>query len=262
MDPRGDSASRGWLRVLGLGPGAKDQLTPEARHALEAAEHVLGYHTYLARLPELAGKTLHGSDNGDELARARHGLELAALGCRVALVSGGDPGVFGMAAAVFEAIERGPRAYRALDIAILPGVTAMLAAAARLGAPLGGDFCAINLSDNLKPWSLIERRLVAAAQADFVIALYNPASRARPRQLYAAFELLRRHRAGRSWVALARAVGTPDERLSVCSLAEADPAAADMRTVIIVGAESTRLLPREDGAPWLYTPRSIDVPDR
>jgi precorrin-3B C17-methyltransferase len=262
MDPRGARIDVGWLRVLGLGPGAKEQLTPEARHALEAAEHVLGYHSYLARLPELAGKTLHGSDNGDEIARARQGLELAARGCRVALVSGGDPGVFGMAAAVFEALERGPSEYRALDIAVLPGVTAMLAAAARLGAPLGNDFCAINLSDNLKPWSLIERRLVAAAQADFVIALYNPASRARPRQVHAAFELLRRHRASGSWVALAHAVGTPDERLAVCSLAEVDPAAADMRTLIIVGAESTRLVPREGGAPWLYTPRSIDAPNR
>jgi precorrin-3B C17-methyltransferase len=262
MDPCGDSSAKGWLRVLGLGPGASAQLTPEARRALDAAEHVLGYHTYLARLPELGGKTLHGSDNGDELARARHGLELAASGCRVAIVSGGDPGVFGMAAAVFEALEQGPSAHRALDVEVLPGVTAMLAAAARLGAPLGNDFCAINLSDNLKPWSVIERRLEAAARADFVIALYNPASRARPQQVHAAFEVLRRHRPNRSWVALARAVGTPEERLAVCSLAEVDPAAADMRTLIIIGAESTRLVLREGAAPWLYTPRSIDPLDR
>jgi precorrin-3B C17-methyltransferase len=251
-------AEPGWLRVLGLGPGTSDWLTAEARATLDAAEHVLGYHTYLARLPELADQRLHGSDNGDELARARHGLELAAAGSRVAIVSGGDPGVFGMAAAVFEALEHGPAAYRALDVAVLPGVTAMLAASARLGAPLGNDFCAINLSNNLKPWSVIERRLEAAARADFVIALYNPASRARPRQLQTAFALLRQHRAGTTLVALAKAVGRPDEELRVTTLADFDPTEADMRTLIIVGAESTRLVARAAGPGWLYTPRFID----
>jgi precorrin-3B C17-methyltransferase len=254
------SAEPGWLRVLGLGPGPSGWLTPEARVALEAADHVIGYHTYLARLPELAGKVLHGSDNGDELARARLALELTAGGSRVAIVSGGDPGVFGMAAAVFEALERGPIAHRALDVTVLPGVTAMLAAAARLGAPLGNDFCAINLSDNLKPWSVVERRLEAAACADFVIALYNPASRARPRQVHAAFELLSRHRPESTLVALAKAVGRPDEELLIGTLGEVDPAQADMRTLIIVGGESTRLVARAGGRPWLYTPRRIDSP--
>jgi precorrin-3B C17-methyltransferase len=164
-----------------------------------------------------------------------------------------------MAAAVFEVLERGPIAHRALDVAVLPGVTAMLAAAARLGAPLGNDFCAINLSDNLKPWSVIERRLEAAARADFVIALYNPASRARPQQVHAAFELLRRHRPENTLVALAKAVGRPDEELSIATLAEIDPARADMRTLIIVGSESTRLVARDGRTPWLYTPRRIDA---
>jgi len=254
---------QGSVRVLGLGPGRAEQLTDEARAALERADHVLGYHTYLARLPALQGKllegkTLHGSDNGDELVRARHALELAAEGAHVALVSGGDPGVFGMAAAVFEALDGAPDAQRALDVAVLPGVTAMLAAAARLGAPLGNDFCAINLSDNLKPWALIERRLELAAQAGFVIALYNPASRARPAQIHSAFERLRAHRAASAPVAFAKAVGRPDEELVVTTLGEADPSHADMRTLVVVGSEATRRIERPSGPAWLYTPRSID----
>ena len=255
-DARSDR-SGGSLRVLGLGPGGPDQLTDEARAALARAEHVLGYHTYLARLPALEGKVLHGSDNGDELSRARHALELAAQGAHVAVVSGGDPGVFGMAAAVFEALDDAPEAQRALDVAVLPGVTAMLAAAARLGAPLGNDFCAINLSDNLKPWSVIERRLELAAQAGFVIALYNPASRARPSQVHAAFERLRAHRAASAPVAFATAVGRADEELLLTTLGEADPAQADMRTLVVIGSEATRRIERPSGRAWLYTPRRI-----
>jgi precorrin-3B C17-methyltransferase / cobalt-factor III methyltransferase len=248
----------GWLRVLGLGPGPARWLTEEAAHVLAGAEHVVGYHTYVARVPSRAGLTVHGSDNGDELARARHALELAASGARVVVVSGGDAGVFGMAAAVFEAIEQGPPGWRALDVNVLPGVTAMLAAAARLGAPLGNDFCAINLSDNLKPWSLIERRLTAAAHGDFVIALYNPASNARREQLEAALSLLRAERAGETLVVFARAIGRADEALWITTLREADAARADMQTLIIVGASSTRCIERAGEQPWIYTPRRVD----
>lgn len=245
----------GSLRVVGLGPGPDGWLTPEAREALAVAEHVIGYRTYVARVRDLQGKVVHASDNGDELARARLGLELALGGARVAIVSGGDPGVFGMAAAVFEAIEHGAEAFRALDVAVVPGVTAMLAAAARLGAPLGSDFCALNLSDNLKPWHVIERRLSLAAQADFVIALYNPASRARPLQVHEAFAILRRHRSPRAVVAFARAVGSAEEQLSLSDLGSADPALADMRTLVLIGAESTRVVSRPVRSPWVYTPR-------
>jgi precorrin-3B C17-methyltransferase len=248
----------GSLRVLGLGPGPSHYLTEETRLALGRAEHIVGYHTYLARLPPLAGKVLHGSDNGDELARAREALELARAGSHVAIVSGGDPGVFGMAAAVFEAIDTGPAAYRSLDVVVLPGVTAMLAAAARLGAPLGNDFCAINLSNNLKPWSVIEQRLVLAARADFVIALYNPASRARPEQIHAAFALLREHRTEHAPVAFASAVGRPDEDLWLTTLGHADPSRADMRTLVVIGTAATRSIERASGSAWLYTPRHID----
>jgi precorrin-3B C17-methyltransferase len=248
----------GWLRVVGVGPGPAHWRTPEVSEALAQASDLVGYQTYLARVPDSAARR-HASDNGDELARARLALELAAGGARVVVVSGGDAGVFGMAAALFEAIELGAPALRALDIAVLPGVTAMLAAAARLGAPLGNDFCAINLSDNLKPWSIIEKRLSLAAQADFAIALYNPASRARPEQVHLAFNLLRALRSDETVVMLARALGHAEESLYVTTLGEVDPAAADMRTLVLIGASGTRRLERPDGTSWVYTPRRIDA---
>ena len=248
----------GWLRVVGIGPAGTEWLTPEAAEALTQAEHVLGYHTYLARLEGLTQATLHGSDNGDELARARHALELTEQGARVALISGGDAGVFGMAAATFEAIDLGLPSFRTLDVRVLPGVTAMLAAAARLGAPLGNDFCAINLSDNLKPWSTVERRLMLAAQAGFVIALYNPASRARSEQVERAFAILRQHRMQSAVVVFARAIGRPGERLLVTTLENADPSDADMQTLLLIGNDTTRIITRPNATPWVYTPRRLD----
>jgi precorrin-3B C17-methyltransferase len=171
----------GSLAVVGLGPGDQALVTPEVTAALAAATDVVGYIPYVARVTPRQGLTLHATDNRAELERARQALELAAAGRRVVMVSSGDPGVFAMASAVFEALEQAPR-FQALDIRVLPGITAMLAAAARAGAPLGHDFCAINLSDNLKPWALVERRLQLAAEADFAMAFYNPRSAARPHQ--------------------------------------------------------------------------------
>jgi precorrin-3B C17-methyltransferase len=245
----------GWLAIVGLGPGDARLTTPEAAAALAEASDLLGYGPYLARVPARAGQARHASDNREEIARARHALALAAEGRRVAVVSSGDPGVFGMAAAVFEALEAGPKAWRALDIRVLPGVTAMLAAAARAGAPLGHDFCAINLSDNLKPWELIARRLRLAAEADFAIALYNPRSQARPEGFARALDLLRAACGEARPVLFARAVCTPEEALRIVPLAEARPEMADMRTVVIVGSSRTRLIDRP-GGPALYTPRS------
>ena len=245
----------GQLRVLGLGPGPSDWITPEASRELAAASDIVGYKTYVSRLTVRAGQTVHASDNGDELARARWALELAERGARVVVVSGGDPGVFAMAAAVFEAIDHGPDAWRRLDVAVLPGVTAMLAAAARLGAPLGADFCAINLSDNLKPWALIEKRLTLAAQADFVIALYNPASKARPEQVHRAFAVLRGLLPAHTLVAFAAAIGRPDETIQLTTLSEADPSRADMRTLLLIGASGTRRIERGSGEPFVYTSR-------
>jgi len=245
----------GTLRVLGLGPGQADWITPEASRELAAASDIVGYQAYVSRLTVRSDQNVHASDNGDELARARHALELAAGGAQVAVVSGGDPGVFAMAAAVFEAIDHGPPGWRELDVAVLPGVTAMLAAAARLGAPLGADFCAINLSDNLKPWSVIEQRLALAVQADFIIALYNPASKARPEQVHKAFAVLRAAVSGDRVVAFAAAVGRKDESLHVTTLANADPGRADMRTLILIGSSGTRLVERSSGTPFVYSSR-------
>lgn len=246
----------GRLSVVGLGPGDLRYLTPEASAALAGSEALYGYGPYLERVPPRAGQSRHPSDNREEAVRAAAALRHAAEGVNVAVVSGGDPGVFAMAAAICEQIECGPENWRTLDIVFIPGITAMLAVAARIGAPLGHDFCALSLSDNLKPWSLVERRLDAAADAGFVIALYNPVSRARPWQLGSAFERLRRHLPPATPVILGRAVGRADERISVTTLAEADPALADMATLVIVGSRETRLVARPGRAPLVYTPRA------
>ena len=246
----------GHLAVVGLGPGDVRHLTPEAAEALAEAEAVYGYAPYLERVPAQAGQNRHASDNREERARASAALRHAAQGARVAVVSGGDPGVFAMAAAVCEEIESGPESWRALDIEIVPGITAMLAVAARIGAPLGHDFCALSLSDNLKPWELIERRLDAAATAGFVIALYNPVSRARPWQFGAAIERLRRHLPPSTPIVLGRAVGRAGERVSVVTLAAADAADADMATLVIVGTRETRVIARNGRPPLVYTPRA------
>ena len=247
----------GRLTIVGLGPGAPELTTPAVLQALQEATDLVGYDTYLARVPALApGQRRHTSDNRAELDRARHALQLAAEGRRVAVVSSGDPGVFAMAAAVFEAVDGGEPEWRALDIRVEPGVTAMLAAAALAGAPLGADFCAISISDNMKSWSTIERRLEAAARGDFVIALYNPASRARPDGLQRALAHLRLWKADNTIVLLVRAAGTPNATVNVTLLGEAGSLTADMRTLVLVGSTSTRLIERDGLPPWAYTPRS------
>ncbi len=249
----------GSLAIIGLGPGEARYLTPSALAALEAASDLVGYGPYLDRVPARAGQVKHGSDNRVEVARARHALALAAEGRAVAVVSGGDPGVFAMAAAVFEALEAGEPGWRALPISVEPGITAMLAAAAKAGAPLGGDFCAISLSDNLKPWEVVTHRLTAALTADFVIALYNPISKARPWQLGEALALAATIRTAETPVIFARAIGRADESLRVLTLAEAVPEAgsADMSTLVMIGASATRLIARQGAAPIVYTPRSV-----
>ena len=245
----------GSLTVVGLGPGPSAWLTPEAEAALAAATDLVGYAPYVSRVPERTGLIRHPSDNRVELDRARHAFRLAAEGLDIAVVSGGDPGVFAMAAAIFEALEAEP-AWRAVPVRVLPGITAMQAAAARLGAPLGHDFCAISLSDNLKPWEVVLRRLAAAAEADFVIALYNPASRARPDRLGEAFVHLRERKADTTPVAFARAIGRPDERIVLTTLGEADAALADMSTLVMIGSSETRLVHGAEGRRWMLTPRS------
>ncbi|WP_289155443.1 precorrin-3B C(17)-methyltransferase [uncultured Salipiger sp.] len=245
----------GSLVIAGLGPGAEALVTPEVSEALARATDVVGYIPYVARVSDRPGLVKHASDNRVELDRSRHALELAAEGRAVVVVSSGDPGVFAMAAAVFEAVEAGPAAWRALDIRVLPGITAMLAAAARAGAPLGHDFCAINLSDNLKPWPLIERRLRLAAEADFAMAFYNPRSRSRPEGFARALEVLNEACGDARPVIFARAVSTPEEAIRVVPLPDCRPEMSDMRTMVLVGSSATRIIAR-DGAPIVYTPRS------
>jgi precorrin-3B C17-methyltransferase / cobalt-factor III methyltransferase len=246
----------GWLKIVGIGPGNVAQITPEVSEALTGASDVVGYIPYIARIARRDGLALHASDNRVEIDRAHHALELAASGRRVAVVSSGDPGVFAMAAAVFEAVEAGPDHWRNLDITVLPGITAMLAAAARAGAPLGHDFCAINLSDNLKPWALIEKRLKLAAEADFAMAFYNPRSKSRPEGFARALDILRKACGPDRVILFARAVGTDDEALNITTLGAATPEMADMRTLVIVGSSLTRVIER-GGAPFVYTPRSV-----
>jgi precorrin-3B C17-methyltransferase len=241
--------------IVGLGPGPAEWMTPEAGAAIEAASDVVGYGPYIERLALRPDQRAHMSDNRLELERARLALTLAAEGRAVAVVSGGDPGVFAMAAAVFEAIEDNPL-WLKLDIAVAPGVSAMQAAAARLGAPLGHDFCAISLSDNLKPWSIVERRLKAAAEGDFVIALYNPASKARPDRIIEAFDLMRRLKARTTPVAFARAIGRADEKLTLTTLGEADTSVADMATLVVIGSSETHFIARDGARPWMVTPRT------
>lgn len=252
--------STGSLTVVGLGPGFPGWLTPAASEALATATDLVGYGPYLDRAPAVEGQRRHASDNRVEIERARFALDLAADGGRVAVVSGGDPGVFAMAAAVLEALDGGEPAWREVPIRVEPGVTAMLAAAARVGAPLGGDFCAVSLSDNLKPWEVIETRLEAALRADFAIALYNPISSARPWQLSAALALAAGVRGPETPVVFAQAVGRANESVRVMPLADAAAAPADMATLVIIGASTTRLVDAgADRPPYVLTPRSVGV---
>jgi precorrin-3B C17-methyltransferase len=240
----------GSLVIAGLGPGDDRLVTPEVTAALAAATDIVGYIPYVARVAPRLGLTLHPSDNRVELDRARAALDMAAAGRQVVVVSSGDPGVFAMASAVFEALEGRPD-WQALDIRVLPGITAMLAAAAAAGAPLGHDFCCINLSDNLKPWSSIENRLRHAAKADLAMAFYNPRSASRPEGFARALDTLRQECGLDRLITFARAVSTPEERLLTVTLADATPDMADMRTVVIVGNSATRRVGR-----WVYSPRS------
>ncbi|WP_159730224.1 precorrin-3B C(17)-methyltransferase [Methylosinus sp. Ce-a6] len=245
----------GRLFVIGLGPGDERFLTSEAQEALRAAQDIVGYAPYVARVPVTPGQTRIASDNRVEIARAEEALRLAASGRNVAVVSGGDPGIFAMAAAVLEAIDTGDPAWRDLDIEVLPGISAMQAAAARLGAPLGHDFCVISLSDNLKPWETIAARLELAARADFVMAFYNPASRARPQRIHDAFALLRRALPEDRIVVFAKSVGRAEEDIVVTTLGRADPSVVDMSTLVLIGASGTKLIPRDNARPFVYTSR-------
>jgi precorrin-3B C17-methyltransferase len=252
----------GRLHVIGTGPGNPDQMTPEALRAVEASTEFFGYFPYIDRLNLRPDQIKVASDNREELNRAGAALMRAAAGVNVCVVSGGDPGVFAMAAAVCEAIDAGPEEWKSVDLVVVPGVTAMLAVAARIGAPLGHDFCAISLSDNLKPWEIIEKRLSMVAEAGLVIALYNPISKARPWQLGKAFEILRAVLPAQTPVIFGRAAGRPDERMLVMPLGEAEAERADMATCVIIGSPETRIIARPGLPDLVYTPRFLKAPSR
>ncbi|GAA6206889.1 precorrin-3B C(17)-methyltransferase [Cognatishimia sp. WU-CL00825] len=246
----------GWVTIVGIGPGNDALVTPEVTSAIEDATDIVGYIPYVERIAARDGLTLHPSDNRVEIDRSRHALEMAAAGKRVVVVSSGDPGVFAMAAAVLEAVEHGDTAWRDLDIRVLPGITAMLAASAACGAPLGHDFCAINLSDNMKPWALIEKRLRLAAEADFAMAFYNPRSKSRPEGFAKALKALQEACGDDRPMIFARNVSRPDQTIKIVPLTKVTEEMADMRTVVLLGSSQTRIIER-DGAPLVYTPRSV-----
>ncbi|AFY42576.1 precorrin-3B C(17)-methyltransferase [Nostoc sp. PCC 7107] len=257
IDPNTIGQPRGKLAIIGTGPGSASWMSPEVKEILKAATDLVGYKTYLDLVGALAdGKQRHESDNREEIARATMALDLAATGKYVAVVSSGDPGIYAMAAAVFEVLDRHPQPeWDSIEIYVAPGISAMQAAAASVGAPLGHDFCAISLSDILKPWSIIEQRIAAAAEADFAIAFYNPVSKERTWQLAATRDILLRYRPPETPVVLGKNLGRPGQTVKVINLDQLTPDVADMRTVIIVGSSQTKTIQRSDGSISVYTPR-------
>ena len=256
IDPNTTGQPRGRLAIIGTGPGGSQWMSPEVKEILKSATDLVGYKTYLDLVGCLGNGKRHESDNREEEARAMMALDLAAQGRSVAVVSSGDPGIYAMAAAIFEVLDRYAKPeWSSIDIQVAPGISAMQAAAAAIGAPLGHDFCAISLSDILKPWSIIEQRITAAAQGDFVIAFYNPVSKERTWQLAQARDILLRWRSPYTPVVLARNLGRPGQAVKVITLDQLAPEAADMRTVILVGSTQTRTIQRGDGGVWVYTPR-------
>ncbi|MGF6096313.1 precorrin-3B C(17)-methyltransferase [Pseudomonas sp. 18175] len=249
--------ARGRLAVIGLGPGAAELMVPAVKAELARCTDVLGYETYVRMAgPFRDDQVQHCTDNREEMQRARHAFELAAQGRSVVVVSSGDPGVFAMAAAVIEALhESSDPAWHQVDLQILPGVSASLATAAQAGAPLGHDFCVMSLSDNLKPWSIIEKRLDLASEADLALAFYNPISRSRPWQLGRALEIVALHRTPETPVVLGRDIGRPGQTLRVTTLGQLTPEQVDMRTMVLIGSSTTCVFPRADGGKWVYTPR-------
>ncbi|GAX40498.1 cobalamin biosynthesis precorrin-3 methylase [Tolypothrix sp. NIES-4075] len=246
---------RGQLFIVGTGPGAANWMSPEVQQILSEATDLVGYSFYLDLAGSLReGQRRHEFDNREELARAEMALDLAAEGRIVAVVSSGDPGIYAMAAAVFEVLDCNQPKWQSIKIHVAPGISAIQAAAARIGAPIGHDFCVISLSDILKPWSIIERRIIAAAEADLAIAFYNPASKQRTSQLASAREILLRYRSPQTIVVLARNVGRTGESVLVRTLADLSPQEVDMRTLVLVGSSKTRTVPHYGGV-WVYTPR-------
>jgi cobalt-precorrin 5A hydrolase / precorrin-3B C17-methyltransferase len=250
----------GTLFIVGTGPGSADWISPQVQQVLQRCTEWVGYKTYLDLAePWRSTQTRHESDNRVECDRARAALNLAALGKSVAVISSGDPGIYAMAAAVFEVLEQEARPeWQAIEVQVCPGISAMQAAAAQVGAPLGHDFCTISLSDILKPWDVIAQRILKAAEADFAIAFYNPVSQNRTWQLDQARDLLLQVRSPETPVVLARNVGRPGQQVTVKPLGELQGCDADMRTVVLVGSSKTRMFQQSSTRSWIYTPRTYE----
>jgi cobalt-precorrin 5A hydrolase/precorrin-3B C17-methyltransferase len=260
INPDNIGQPRGQLAIVGTGPGGVQWMSPQVQQILRQATDWVGYKFYLDLAGTLGkGQRRHDSDNREELDRARFALDLAAEGKSVAVVSSGDPGIFAMAAAVFEALESAAKSeWEGIEIRVAPGISAMQAVAAAIGAPLGHDFCVLSLSDLLKPWGVIEQRILAAAEADLAIAIYNPISKQRTWQLGKARSLLLQKRSPETAVILGRNLGRPGQSVKVCTLHEFNPESADMRTLVIIGSSQTRIIERKYGGVWVYTPRRYD----
>ncbi|MGI9420487.1 MAG: precorrin-3B C(17)-methyltransferase [Geminicoccaceae bacterium] len=256
LTPEEIGRPQGYLAIVGIGPGASGWRSPEADRLLSAVDHWVGYHGYLELLQKPDHVMAHGFALGEEEVRAKNALDLAAGGKRVALISSGDAGIYAMASLVFELLDRTEDpAWQRIAVTMTPGISALQAAAARAGAPLGHDFCAISLSDLLTPWDVIERRVQAAADGDFVIALYNPASERRRKGLARTITLLEAARPPSTPVIVARNLGRDGEAVDVTTLSDFDQDRIDMMTLIIIGSSRTLMTPRLHGRPFVYTPR-------
>ena len=253
-DAAAHTAGTGRVDVVGLGPAGRDWLTPQAAAVLAAADDIVGYGPYVERVPANPRQRRHASDNRVEAERAEFALDLACGGRRVAVVSSGDPGVFAMATAVLEVAAEHER-FAGVPVEVVPGLTAAQAVASQAGAPLGHDYVVLSLSDRLKPWDVIARRLTAAAEGDFAIAIYNPASNSRRQQLVDARALLLEHRDATTPVVIGRAVGTDEQRITVTTLGELDPDQVDMRCLLIVGSSQSRIVRAGSTAARVITPR-------
>ena len=242
----------GTLTVVGLGPGSEELIVPAVHDAIAQATDIIGYFRYIDRLKNLRNQKLHASDNRQELERAELALKLASEGKRVVVVSSGDPGVFGMASAIFEVLEKKIFYKKTTKVTILPGITAILAASARLGAPIGHDFCVINLSDNLKSWSIVKKRVTVAAKGDFVIAFYNPRSKARENQLERTFSILKKYCEPGRVVVFADAISTKNEKVISTTLGKADTSLVSMKTLVLIGSSLTKEISDTN---YIYTPR-------
>ena len=247
---------KGSLTIVGLGPGAPELITPAVTDALKDSTDIVGYSKYIDRVKDASGKSFHPSDNREEIDRAELSINLALQGKKVVVVSSGDPGVFAMASAIFEVVDKKHISRDDLPIVVLPGITALLAASAKLGAPIGHDFCVINLSDNLKSWDILKSRVIAAAKADFVIAFYNPRSKSRKNQLSEIYDVLRKNCKSDRMVIYANSISTESEAVFETTLSEADASSVSMKTLVIIGSSRTKKI-RNTG--YIYTPRYSGV---